>query len=447
MHEKEKIPIENFIDIKESKNGNVPLPTISNFMVLLDFYGYQLRYNIIKRETNVIQKGESGVYSKVDDNLNNIITLLSDYSLIQGLRINTQKVYEFVKFIAYKNKYNPIKDSLINCHRFKKPDDCQLDKFLSCLEIKGSVDFSITLIKKWLIQCIGMIHNEKGLFGADGVLVLKGKQGIGKTSILRNLSSVFGLEYFKESADFDGTKDKIIENTCYWVTELGEFARTNLKDIDNLKALITAASDEYRQPYERVSEKHPRLTSFGATINDDTFLRDTENRRFWTVEIKSIDLAGLSKINYFDFWGEIYELYLQDNQGFRLTPEERETLQDINKSYRVFTNEEQVLFDSLDWEQDIRDWEWKTTSQVMEQLSMYNLKPVNVGKALNNICGGSVGVDAVQGGVDVKKIKTTHGKRLYLVPDKVKTLNYYNPFTDGMKKGPTRGGVVNINSH
>lgn len=439
MDQHDKIPIEKFIDKKKNKDMEVPLPTISNFKVLLDFYGYRLNYNLIKREIEVSQKDESGQYHKVNNSLNNVITMLSDLCLIQGMRLTSQRAYEFLMFVAHDNKYNPIAINLKNCYKEKQSGESQLEKFFSCIEFEGDVGFSVMLFKKWLIQCVAMAHNIHGLYGADGVLVLKAAQGLGKTSIMRKLFSVYGTEYFKESAFLDGTKDTVIENTRYWGTELGEFARSSLKDIDSLKAFITAGKDEFRQPYAVASEKYPRLTVFGATVNDDSFLRDTENRRFWVCEIKSIDLNGLDKVNYLDFWGEVYEIYLQDTQGFRLTPEERELLQKRNKSFKVYSNEEQYILDVLDWEQSREDWKWKTAGQVIDMLGATHLKPVNTGKALNNILNGLVGdvvgVNLHLVGETHQKIKTANGRKLYLVPDRIKNNNFSNPFKENQNYG------------
>lgn len=410
--------------------------------MILDFYGYHLHYNLIKREFTVSKRQEDGAYKKDNTSINNIVTLFADMCLIQDIRVTTQKVYEFVRYIAYENKYNPISINLKHCYEERQASDSQVNKFFSCIEFDGDKDFSLTLFRKWLIQCVAMTHNEQGLYGADGVLVLKSAQGLGKTSIMRKLFSVFGEEYFKESAFLDGSKDTIIENTQYWGTELGEFARSSLKDIDSLKALITAAKDEFRQPYAIGAEKHPRLTTFGATVNDDSFLRDQENRRFWVCEIHSIDLSALNLIDFRDFWGEVYEIYLQDKQGFRLTPEERELLQNRNKSFKVYTNEEQYILDVLDWDQSKDDWKWKTAGQVIDMLGATHLKPVNTGKALNNILNGLVGdvvgVDLHLVGDSSQKIKTTNGRKLYLVPERVKNSEFYNPFDDKKKFGSYR---------
>lgn len=113
-------------------------------------------------------------------------------------------------------------------------------------------------ITKWLHQCIAMALNgtvpntrnkdnkdnasstsstsehHKGwkgrmskrlkVYGADGVLVLQGDQGIGKTMLCSKIA-VYD-DWFMEGVSIDmGNKDSIIQATSCWIAELGEIAR------------------------------------------------------------------------------------------------------------------------------------------------------------------------------------------------------------------------------
>ena len=147
-------------------------------------------------------------------------------------------------------------------------------------------------------------HNEQGAYGADGVLVLKGPQGIGKTTFFRKCCSI-GMRYFTEGAFFDGSKDKVMANTSAWITELGELPRS-MKDSDAMKAFITSATDKYRAPYDKKEDEHPRFTSFGATTNEENFLKDDRNRRYWTLAVEKIDIHKMNAVSFEKVWAEAY---------------------------------------------------------------------------------------------------------------------------------------------
>lgn len=427
-----------YVDIKVTKSGLKILPTIANFKVLIQKCGIKIQYNIIKRKIDI--QCEDTTTNKLLGNENrydNLITVLIDNCVKEEIYATRNTVAAWIDAVANENAYNHIVNCLEKCNA---PNGAigksHFDHFVNCLDFESDKDFSILLLKKWLIQCVAMMHNSKGEYGADGVICVKGRQGIGKTTLFRNLGSVFGIEYFKEGSEIDGSKDKLMENTSYWITELGEFKRTSVRDIDSLKAFITNSSDEFRNPYMRKASKRARYTSFCATVNDDAFLKDAENRRFWTIEIKSIDLKKVNQLDYESLWGEVYAWYIENPNGFRLSPTEQEKLNSINKTYRVLSNEEQLLDDVLDWTQDWGDWKEKTATQIADTIGN-NLSSVRVGKALKNRGYGKEHPHL--------KSRVLSGKTLYLVPERIKTDSIYNPF-DIINGGQVVVGDVRKNS-
>ncbi len=74
------------------------------------------------------------------------------------------------------------------------------------------------LIRKWLLNTACIAFNE-GDGNTEGVLTLQGKQGIGKTRLIRKLIPM----YVKTGLELDPSdKDKIYQCIKYWVCELGE---------------------------------------------------------------------------------------------------------------------------------------------------------------------------------------------------------------------------------
>ena len=142
---------------------------------------------------------------------------------------------------------------------------------------------------KWLISAIARAFRPG--CKADHVLVLEGRQGQGKSTALSVLA---GPEHFSDQISKLGEKDAAIQLQGPWIVELSELDAMNRSEISAIKGFITITSDDYRSPYGRRVERHPRRCVFAGTTNEEVYLRDaTGNRRFWPVKCGMIDLEGL----------------------------------------------------------------------------------------------------------------------------------------------------------
>ena len=368
----------DFPDKRYLKDGSVRIPvTIANTAALLDFMGYRVVYDVIRRDYVMYGTDNQPVQSKYEA----ILTTMSDYYVRMGTQCTNKRMHEHVTQIGDGNRFNAVKTYLETTCLIYGDQGKGISKLLDALGIAEDSLYG-TLVRKWLCQCVAMAHNDAGAYGADGMLVLKGPQGIGKTTFFRKCCSV-GLQYFAEGAIFDGTKDSRMANTSVWITELGELPRS-MKDNDTMKAFITAKSDRYRVPYERREQDFPRYMSLGATTNEDAFLKDNSNRRYWVIELTDIDREKLNNLVFEEVWAEAYTLYRKDKiYSFRLTGEERAAMDNNNESYRVESEEERLLLDVFDWEQPREECKEYTATQIAEIMG-HKVSVVKVGKALKN---------------------------------------------------------------
>ena len=120
----------------------------------------------------------------------------------------------------------------------------------------------------------------------DSVPVLDGDQGIGKSSIVKDL---VGAEYYSETLSLTDMDDKSGAEKLqgFWAVEIGELAGMKKADIEKVKAFLSTCDDKYRPSYGRVVESHPRQCVIVATVNGERgYLRDiTGNRRFWIIKV------------------------------------------------------------------------------------------------------------------------------------------------------------------
>jgi len=432
------------LEFNDLSGDGKPKKTILNFKCILLAYNISLQYNMVSRDIyyfigNEDKKKNLGTHEYFEE----FITYLEDICALEGFGTTRNKVYNWIYYIANEEKFNYVKECIKTDYKHWEKKDSEFEKLMNCIKFKSNTEFSQLLFRKALWQSVAMIHNENGDYGADGALTLQGSQGIGKTSIIRKLCECFKGKYFKESADFDGMdmKDKIKQNTGVFICELGEAAKT-FKMVDWLKKFITNPTDEFRDPYARVSRKYPRLTTFYITINDKSFLKDVENRRYWTVEIADIDLNGINSICYENLWGEVYSWYLENPSGFRLTYDERMILNNINRAFRKASTEETILTDCLNWSQDYKDWTEKTATEIATEIlekTGHRISSQKVGVELKNL--------NYEKDIPPKKWRILDGKTLYNTPNVVLKQTYSAPYTEKSGANPTESRVTDIRAH
>lgn len=108
----------------------------------------------------------------------------------------------------------------------------------------------------------------------DCVPVLDGEQGIGKSSIVKDLVTP---EYYSESLSLTDMDDKAGAEKLqgFWVVEIGELAGMKKADIEKVKSFLSTSDDKYRPSYGRVVESHPRQCIIIGTVNGERgYLRD-----------------------------------------------------------------------------------------------------------------------------------------------------------------------------
>ncbi|WP_455089925.1 phage NrS-1 polymerase family protein [Peptoanaerobacter stomatis] len=375
-----------FPDWLETKNGNYKLLfTSANTEVMLNHLGIYLKWDVIKRKVCIEQSGN--ILKSNEVNIDNLVVVLADRLKKIGINPNSNELRAQVSYIAHKSSFNHIKDFLIENSKRRITTNAVSD-YLSCFHFEEQEEFCKKLMQKWFIQTVAMIFNDGGSYGAEGVLTFIGGQGIGKTrSLALPFISVIPEYYYKKEATYSTDKDSHIQLTSFWAVEFSEMIRS-FKDIETFKAFITSPNDVVRLPYGRVAGDYPRYTSFCGTTNDETFLKDIHNRRFWTVKLLKVDFEKINNINFLDFWAELYNYFKIFGQfAFRLTDDERRQLEEVNKKYRIKSNEEIYLLEILDWDADKSKWIYKTSTELSEDLSTGNnkLTPRKIGRALTAI--------------------------------------------------------------
>ena len=222
------------------------------------------------------------------------------------------KLKDALLAVATERAFHPVIDYLENLEEWdgKERLETLLIKYL------GAEDNAYTreVTRKTLVAAIARVYEPGVKF--DSVLILNGKQGMGKSTLFSKL----GGKWFSDNLTLEDMKDKTAAEKLqgFWIMELGELAGMRKAEVENVKSFITRTDDKYRASYGVNVESHPRQCIIvGTTNNKGGFLRDvTGNRRFWPVTVdpdKALsspwDLEDVDKI-----WAEALYVYKQGEE-------------------------------------------------------------------------------------------------------------------------------------
>jgi|GEM_PF-2314027 len=294
----------------------------------------------------------------------------NDYSLSDSV------VSKHIGLIAEKNKYSPVCDYLDSCE-CNWDGVSRIEQLFNCFVLEegseASRDLLLSLFRKWFITAARLAFNS-GTMASQGILILKGPQGIGKTRWLNYILPDVGKSWGYTGMTLDpANKDDVLKANSFWIIELGEIRASVRKErLDHLKGFITNPTDSLRLPYGRSNETFPRTTVFYGTVNNDQFLKDgTGERRYWVIPI--VDLKFDENLEIDQLWGEIAHLAEDEKISHWLSPEEIRVVNEINEGYRVISNEEEILLEKLNWGSPREKWQWMASTQICKEVGInYN---------------------------------------------------------------------------
>jgi predicted P-loop ATPase len=224
-----------------------------------------------------------------------------------GVEFSSSTTWKAIDIVAAGNRHHPVRDHI---ESLSWDGVRRLDTWL--IDYCGVSDTPLhrQMGRKFLLAMINRVY-EPGCKW-DYVLVLEGKQGIGKST----LCSLLGGEWFGDAPIDPRDKDSVPYLHAHWVIELAEMAITRKDKSDSLKNFLSRTEDDIRKPYARERSKYPRQCVFLGTINPDSvgYLYDgTGNRRFWCVFCRDIDYIEFGKVRNL-LIAEAYNAYITEER-------------------------------------------------------------------------------------------------------------------------------------
>ena len=351
--------VDTYSPLPDINSKGTPLSTIENLDEVCRRLGYIIRYNVIKKEEEILIPGES---FSVDNQANASLAHL--LSWCGRFRMPVGQLGSFVTAVADRNLYNPVAQWIES-----RPWDgtSRLPEFMGTVRAKNephSQSMKETLILRWMISAVAAVFRPNGV-SAHGVLVFQGSQYLGKTKWFKSLAP---SDFIMDGVTLDPKdKDSVKQAVSCWLVELGEIDATFRKsDIAQLKAFITKDKDVLRRAYAKCESTYARRTVFFASVNPKNFLKDaTGNRRYWTIECEHLDHSH--SIDMQQVWAEITHLW-RGGEGYYLTPDEMDELNKSNEDFSVIDPIEEKIKTRLEWDDPQTFWQWSTATDILNSI-------------------------------------------------------------------------------
>lgn len=277
------------------------------------------------------------VHRLTDPDINNLVCTLEYY----GFTPDKDRTRTAIVTVAQQDKIHPVR----NYFNDLKWDGVErLDSWLKhyCGAIYQPIEYLSAVGKKWLVASVMRIFSPGAKF--DHMLVFEGAQGIGKSSMFRELAS-FGDDiseaYFTDAVTLHEIDKpaalRILQGKL--IVEFSELEGMDRVGDEQLKRWITKQEDEMIKKYENDVTKYPRQFVLAGTTNNDMWLRDsTGNRRYWPVKCGKMNMVDFRRDKK-QLWAEAVWLY---KNGFQTWIDDADPI----NQYLITEQSSRVLGDS-----------------------------------------------------------------------------------------------------
>ena len=250
----------------------------------------------------------AGEWNEEDD------LMLGEYLLRNyGMAVKaTSTLRNGVLMAARSNKYNPVLELI---HSQKWDGVPRLEHWLTDVYEIEERPYTRLIGKCFIMGMVERARRPGCKF--DYMLIIKGEQGLKKSTAFRQLAYPF----FTDNAIRMGDKDSLMAMQLVWIAESAELESLNKSETTQIKQFLSAQEDMFRPPYGSQLIRAKRHAVNVGTTNADEFLKDaTGDRRFWPLEVKVVNEEVLASQRLQLFAEALHRL----NEGERYWPSKDE---------------------------------------------------------------------------------------------------------------------------
>lgn len=228
--------------------------------------------------------------------------------------ITTERVVTHgLKIVVSSNSYHPVRNYLKS---LEWDGEERLDTLFVRLFGVEDTEYMRAITRKSFTAAVARIMRERPT-KYDQVLVIVGEQRRGKSTVIDKM----GGDWFSDSVTTIKGKEALESIQGAWLIEMGELAGMRKADIEDLKAFVAKKEDRFRVAYGKRQEYFTRRCVFFGTSNTDSYLRDDENTRFWTVNIRGC--KGMTAPEIHDYFDGVTRAQLWAEAKFRFEQGEK----------------------------------------------------------------------------------------------------------------------------
>lgn len=182
---------------------------------------------------------------------------------------------------AHDNKKHPLQDYLLKMRELW--DGVERIPTLFCTLLKADDTPLIRMMTElWFLGAVKRIFKPGSK--NEVMIILVGEQGDGKNTIWEKLFEQWGIELnINVNSKEQEYGQKLDFCWCVVVDELANFSKS---DAERYKQWLSIKVDNFRSPYDRTVEEHPRHNCYCGSTNTQYFLKDYTDfceRRYWPI--------------------------------------------------------------------------------------------------------------------------------------------------------------------
>jgi len=282
--------------------GDVPMYWIAE-------YDHRIRVGVVGDVT-------APKYAESDE-----IALMVRYHSLGDSWVKQTHAAQVIRYLAEAYRVNPLKAFL----RGRKWDGVKrLDRWLPEYMMTKDDEYTRAVGRKWWISAVARAMDPG--CQADHMLILEGRQGVGKSRAARTIGGAFYTEFSGTVHGHTAMKDLVATISGKIIVEMSELATMRRAEIESLKAILTTTVDDVRLSYERDVKSYPRTCVFIGTTNEMNggYIADaTGARRFWAVKVGvegAIQIERLEQ-DVDQLWAEALEAY-EGGEDWHTVPKE-----------------------------------------------------------------------------------------------------------------------------
>ena len=229
--------------------------------------------------------------------------------------------------------------------------------------------------RKWFVAYAMSLYVDEII--NHTIIVFVGKQGVGKSSWMKNLVPDALKEYLGTGALLTDNKDTPIMIGESALIILDEWESYSHRELAAFKELVTRPEIRIRRPYGRSSVGLPHRASFIASVNEKHILTDnTGTRRYLCSTVIKVEFDKDMNID-----GCMAQAIALGKKGFRywFDQDEIHDLNEHNEVYMAKTTEEEHI---ETWLRTVTMEEWETRDQFTSGRNIKLMKAADVAQFL-----------------------------------------------------------------